>query len=85
MHFEYQAQLAEDRSLLSRVAACAAGQGSESPLGWAYEHAWQLAVQPGWCCAVHDGDGTSTGVTDQMIADAVAALLTTDITESPAE
>lgn len=81
--FTIQARLAEDRALLSRVAACVAGSGHPNPLGWAYEHAWALAVQPGWCCAVHDGDGTSEGITDQMIADAVNAILAAEPPPNP--
>lgn len=87
MHFEHQAALAEDRAFLSRIAACAAGAGlpgADDPLGWAFERRWQFAVTKGWCCAVEASGGIGQGITDQMIADAVAALLATDTIESPA-
>lgn len=49
MSFKTQAAMADDRQLLARVGACAAREGIKpNPLGWAYEHAWQLAAIPGW-------------------------------------
>lgn len=92
--YTVQAALAADLPLRRRVAACVAGLQLKlegDPLGWAYEHAWAVATQPGWCCAVHDGDGTSAMITDQMILAAVEAIYVpppdhreSDPTESPA-
>ena len=91
--YTVQAALAADIPLKRRVAACVASQQLvvDDPLGWAYRHAWELATRPGWCCAVHDGDGTSAMITDQMILAAVEAIYTPppdepdpDPTESPA-
>ena len=72
-NYTVQAKLAEDRPLLARVAACAAGQGLINPFGWATEYGWQLAVQPGWAEAA-EAKG-SEGVTDAMIRNGVAAVL----------
>lgn len=74
-NFKIQAKLAEDRDLISRVAACIAGFDEEAPWSRAEQIMWKLAVRPGWCCQVSDGDGTSAEITDSMILEAVESLL----------
>lgn len=70
-----QARLAEDRELIARITACAAGEDVARPAEWVQEHVWQFAVQPGWCCTVTDAGGATSAITDEMIHTAVLTLL----------
>ncbi|MBK0420149.1 hypothetical protein JD276_14015 [Leucobacter sp. CSA1] len=70
-----QARLAEDRELIARITACAAGEDVARPAEWVQDHVWQFAVQPGWCCTVTDAGGASSAITDEMIHTAVLTLL----------
>lgn len=41
-------EMAASSSLLSRVAAAAAQEGTDSPVAWANSNMWKLAASPGW-------------------------------------
>lgn len=77
-----QYKLTEERTLLARVGACAASLQVPEPLGWAYQHAWQLAAQPGWVDAyasavtggIPDPGADEAVITDGMILAAVQQI-----------
>ena len=76
------AQMAGDTDLLQRTTACAATEGIVDPMGWADQHRWELAGEPGWAdawsSAVAAGNprpGKDAGViTDGMILSGVQAV-----------
>ena len=76
------ASMAQDGDLLNREIACAASEGKTDPMGWADQHRWQLAGQPGWAdawaSAVAAGlprPGMDAGViTDGMVLAAVQSM-----------
>jgi hypothetical protein len=68
--------MAGSPSLISRIAAAAAGEGSEDPVGWANTHIWAMATQPGWAeawqYAVDESNinvNPDTGQRDDVISD----------------
>lgn len=83
MSYKTQALLAADSGILYRVAACAASEDIEEPVGWAFSRAWQLSAQPGWVQAYKyaidsggDEPGANEGaITDSMILSAVQSLI----------
>ena len=86
MNLLIQARIAESQDLILRAAAAAAASGKRDPLTWAKQHAWQLAITDGWCCAVADATNITaastdreradiSAITDGMVATAVAALI----------
>jgi len=88
MSYTTMVEIANNVSLLHRVAAAAAAEGLQTdPLAWAQEHSWLIASQPGWADAwqyaidtatddVNPDTGMRPGViNDQMILSAVQALL----------
>lgn len=80
-------QLAADTYFLSRVAACYAIEtldgGHDNPYGWASQHAWDMAAQPGFGDAYayalandNPEPGKDTAViTEGQILSAVQSLL----------
>lgn len=42
------AEMAASRSLLTRVAACAAQEGVSGPLAWANGNMWEIVSAPSW-------------------------------------
>ena len=48
MSYSSIASMAANPSLLTRVAACAAEQGIDSPVAWANAHMWEVAASPNW-------------------------------------
>ena len=79
------ATVAADQHMRSRVAACAAQQGSTEPENWAYVNALIWASSPGWAAA---WDSALTGgiaepgkdpavIQDSMILSQVQGMLAT--------
>lgn len=77
----------QDPWIRDRVAACVAveNMGADHPEGWATDHAWELAAQPGWAAAweyavaSHPEEDYQPGkdaavVTDAQILSAVQAI-----------
>ena len=85
MSYATMARMAQDADRRRRVAACAAseGLGSRGP-GWADEHAWEMAAQPGWDAAyayalaagVESPGADESVITDGMILAAVQPMIT---------
>lgn len=72
--------MAEDIDLINRIAACAATLGVAQPVGWAAHRSWRFAASEGWAAAYAGSAVERPGldeeaVTDEMILDAVAAVL----------
>lgn len=42
------AEMAASKSLLTRIAACAAQQGEFGPMVWASGNIWEIVSSPGW-------------------------------------
>lgn len=42
------AEMASSKSLLTRVAACAAQEGVPGPLAWANGNMWEIVSAPSW-------------------------------------
>lgn len=89
MNYLVQSQMVNDRYIIERAGACAAGLGVPGGLQWAAQHALDLVVSPGWVEAYTDAGGLPEGdpagfvltlgarpdvITDQMILDAVRRL-----------
>lgn len=70
-----QAHIAENAEISMRAAAAAAALGVPNPIEWAKAHAWDLAITPGWCCALED-EFNLQNITDEMVVTAVQSLLT---------
>lgn len=80
-------EMAVSQSLTSRIAASAAEQGVDDPLGWAQTYRWVLAASPGWATSWDSAKAAETinqnpdtgqrddVITDAMILAAVQALL----------
>jgi hypothetical protein len=78
------ATMVADTDLTSRVAASAAQEHAPGdPAGWAFDHRWDWAAQPGWdaawasaVAAGNEHPGQDAGViTDGMILSAVQSIL----------
>lgn len=41
-------EIAQNNSIIYRVAAQAALEGEEQPVAWATTNIWKIAAQPGW-------------------------------------
>jgi hypothetical protein len=87
MSYLTQGAIAASQSMLTRVAACAAGEGIEAnPDTWTWEQRRYWAAAPGWDDAweyalnVHTEEGYDPGadpavITDGMILSAVQPML----------
>lgn len=83
MSYLTQSLLASDKDIYSRVTACAATQGIESPEAWANQRRWELSAEPGWdpayasaiAAGVTDPGAAESVITDQMILAAVQLRL----------
>jgi hypothetical protein len=87
--------IASSQSLTGRIAASAAEQGIADPMGWANEHRWATAAEPGWAAAWDFAvdnqtldDNPDTGarpgvISDAMILAAVQAIIAEENTPPP--
>lgn len=48
MSYSSIAEMAASKSLLARIAACAASEGVFGPIAWANGNMWEIVASPGW-------------------------------------
>ena len=48
MSYAQVADMAADKDLLARLAACAAVEGHPTPAYWVQQNVWHLVASPGW-------------------------------------
>lgn len=80
MSYLTQTHIAANPTLILRIAACAASEGIADPRFWAQENMVHLAVTDGWCdeyarSTADDPGADESAITDEMIADAVRAMV----------
>lgn len=92
MVYNTMVQIANSSTLTQRIAAAAATQEIEDPVGWAQAHRWVLAAQPGWADAWAYAEDTKTieenpdtgvreaVINESMILAAVQAIITEEAT-----
>ncbi len=61
MNYLVQSQMVNDRYIIERAGACAAGLGIAGGLQWAARHALDLVVSPGWAAAYSEAGGLPNG------------------------
>lgn len=81
MTYLVQSKITADRIIVSRVAACAEGEGIPDPRFWAQENVIRMAGLDGWVSAYRSSSDEEPGadesaITDEMILAAVRAVFT---------
>ena len=83
----------QSAGLRVRVVACAAKEGIANPEGWAFEHMWKVATQPGWgekwasralnMTEQVRQEGLDIGALDDVITDGDILAAVTSLTTPP--
>jgi hypothetical protein len=83
------AEIAQNNALFQRLTAAAAEQGKTKPYNqWVADHAWDLAVTPGWAASWEYAEAlgiADPGADDGVITDGMilAAVQPMDVPEAP--
>jgi hypothetical protein len=69
MSYNSIVEMAQNQSLIARIAACATMEGITNPSQWAQAKAWTLASQPGWTDSWDSGILAVASTKEQIMAD----------------